>query len=190
MELNFGAIRVGRIVLYRITSQNTDYIRSRLRQQPDIEEVLAEFENEYLPQFDAQGRQTRFGFYSTLDGELAGLSLLVVDSWHHARGCTGADVIPHVRGRGVTPGSKPHLFYLAFEMLGLNRVETGYFVSNRSSKRSLEKTPGLRFEGVLRENGRNARGEFEDEYRYAILKSDWEALYDKSQVLLLPEDRP
>lgn len=58
MEQDFGAIQVGRIVLYRITGEDTDYIRSRLREQPDIDEVLAEFENEYLPTFDAQGRMT------------------------------------------------------------------------------------------------------------------------------------
>lgn len=50
MVQDFGAIQVGRIVLYRITGENTDYIRSRLREQPDIDEVLAEFENEYLPE--------------------------------------------------------------------------------------------------------------------------------------------
>lgn len=190
MELTFGAIAAGRIVLYRITEQNADFVRSWLHQQTEDAEILEEFEASYLPEYDPQGRQTDYGFYATLDGELAGLSLLQVDSWHDARGCTGADTLPHMRGRGVAPGSKPHLFYVGFALLGLNRIETGCFVSNTSSKRSLEKTPGLQLEGLLRGYGRNSRGQFEDEYRYSILRGEWEALYDKSQVTLLPQDRP
>jgi len=74
------------------------------------------------------------------------------------------------------------LLYLAFEILGLNRIETGCLVSNLASKRSIEKTAGFQLEGVLREYGLNYRGEFEDEYRYAILRRDWLKLYDKARV--------
>ncbi|MFD2721547.1 GNAT family N-acetyltransferase [Hymenobacter monticola] len=128
------------------------------------------------------GRRTNFGFYSFLNGELAGMSLLSVDSWDEKSGSTGADVFRHMRGRGVTPGSKPHLFYLAFEVLGLNRVATGHRVSNVASQRSIAKTPGFQFEGIMRESGVNDAGEFEDELLYAILRRDWLALYDKTQV--------
>jgi RimJ/RimL family protein N-acetyltransferase len=75
-----------------------------------------------------------------------------------------------MRGRGVAPASKPLLLRLGFGALGLNRIETGCFVSNLASRRSIEKTPGFRLEGTLRQYGRNARGEFEDELRYAILR--------------------
>ena len=66
--------------------------------------------------------------------------------------------------------------------LGLIWIETGCFVSNLASKRSIEKTAGFQLEGVLREHGLNQWGEFEDECRYAILRRDWLKLYDKSQV--------
>lgn len=79
----------------------------------------------------------------------------------------------------------PHLFYPAFELLGLNRVETGCLVSNTASKRSTEKTAGFQFEGVARESGLNGQGEFEDQYLYAILRRDWFRLYDASQVKVL-----
>lgn len=190
MELNFGAIRVGRVVAYLITNENADFMRSLLRAQPEIDEVLAEFEACYLPRFDTEGRQNRFGFLATLDGIPAGLSMLVVECWENARGYTGADAIPHMRGKGVTPGTKPHLYYLGFELLGLNRIYTGTTASNHSSRRSMEKTPGLVLEGVKREYSRNAQGAFEDEYLYAILKGDWLSLYDRGQVDLLPGDRP
>lgn len=156
----------------------------------EIEAVLHEFDTCYLPLYEADGRQNRFGFFAYLDGIPAGLSMLVVEDWEHARGYTGADCLPHMRGRGVTPGSKAHLFYLAFDLLGLNRVYTGTAASNTASRRSLEKTPGLMMEGILREYCRNDQGKFEDEYRYAIIKRDWLALYDRTQVELLPDDRP
>ena len=89
------------------------------------------------------------------DGELAGLSLLGIDDWKQSRGYTGADTLAHMRGKGVAPRSKPHLFYLAFEILGLNRLETGCFVSNLASKKSIEKTAGFQFEGIKRESGLN-----------------------------------
>ena len=113
------------------------------------------------------------------------MSLLEIFDWKALKGATGADTLLHMRGKGVAPRSKPHLFYLTFELLGLNRIETGCLVSNTASKISIEKTPGFRFEGISRESGINADGVFEDEYLYAILRKDWERLYDKSQIKVI-----
>ncbi|HWT02872.1 MAG TPA: GNAT family protein [Pyrinomonadaceae bacterium] len=178
----FKALRSGPIILYLIEETNLPEVRSMLQGFSDSGYMLGELDESYVPQFDEAGRRTKYGFYSTLDDELAGLSLLGVSSWKHGRGYTGADTLTHMRGRGVAPGSKPHLFYLAFEVLGLNRIETGCFASNVSSKRSIEKTVGFELEGVLREYGLNAAGRFEDEYRYSILKRDWLRLYDRAAV--------
>ena len=46
-------------------------------------------------------------------------------------------------------------------------------------------TAGFQLEGTLREYAKNLNGEFEDEYRYAILKTDWEKLYGKSEVQIM-----
>lgn len=148
---------------------------------PDSDYMLKELEKSYAPAFEG-GVRTKYGFYSILENQLAGLSLLGMSSWKDRRGYTGADTLLHMRGKGVAPRSKPHLFYLAFEVLELNRVETGCYVSNIASKRSIEKTAGFYLEGVLLEYGINPQGEFEDEYRYAILRRDWLKLYDKSRV--------
>jgi RimJ/RimL family protein N-acetyltransferase len=181
----FTALRCGGITLRLITEANRDEIRRQFEALPDASWILREFDRSYLPAFDSEGRRRKWGFAATLDGELAGLSLLGISSWEDARGYTGADTLAPMRGRGVAPGSKPHLFYLGFALLGLNRIETGCFASNRASRRSLEKTPGLVFEGVLREYGRNEAGEFEDERRYAILRRDWEELYRDTKVEVL-----
>lgn len=182
----FRALTSDDITLHLINEDNLTDIFALFQGFPDSREMLDELFRNYLPRYE-QGRRTNYGFYSLLNGELAGMTLLTVDSWEERTGSTGADVFRHMRGRGVTPRSKPHLFYLAFELLGLNRIATGCRVSNLSSKRSLEKTVGLQFEGVMRESGLNEQGEFEDELLYAILRRDWLQLYDKSLVQVIEE---
>ncbi|WP_303310060.1 GNAT family N-acetyltransferase [Hymenobacter sp. BT730] len=181
----FRALYSDSITLHLINEDNLTDIVMLFQGYADSRPMLEELFRNYLPRYE-NGRRTNFGFYSLLHGELAGMTLLSVDSYEERAGSTGADVFQHMRGRGVTPRSKPHLFYLAFEILGLHRVATGCRVSNFASKRSIEKTPGFQLEGVMRESGVNEQGEFEDEYLYAILRQDWERLYDKSQVQVLP----
>jgi ribosomal-protein-serine acetyltransferase len=170
------------ITLHLLNEDNLTDISTLFQGYPDSREMLDELFRNYLPRYE-QGRRTNFGFYSLLGTELAGMTLLTVDSWDEKTGSTGADVFRHMRGRGVTPRSKPHLFYLAFEVLGLNRVATGCRVSNTASRRSLEKTVGLQLEGIMRESGLNEQGEFEDEYLYAILRRDYHRLYDPALVV-------
>jgi RimJ/RimL family protein N-acetyltransferase len=169
------------ITLHLIDEENLSEVGERFRGFADSDRILKVLEQSYVPRY-REGVRTKYGFYSMLEGELAGLTLLGISSWRDRRGYTGADILEHMRGKGVAPRSKPHLFYLAFAVLGLNRVETGCLASNLASQRSIEKTAGFHFEGVLREFARNEGGEFEDEYRYAILRRDWLALYDRSQV--------
>lgn len=38
----------------------------------------------------------------------------------------------------------------------------------------------------MRESGVNEAGEFEDELLYAILRRDWQQLYDPTRVQVLP----
>jgi RimJ/RimL family protein N-acetyltransferase len=176
------ALRFDSIELVLINQENAIEVCSMFEGFPDSDYMLSEINESYLPEFDEAGRQTKYGFYSLLNGELAGLSLLGIDDWKLSKGYTGADTLAHMRGKGVAPRSKPHLFYLAFEILGLNRLETGCFVSNLASKKSIEKTAGFQFEGIRRESGLNEQGEFEDELFYGILRRDWLELYDKDSV--------
>jgi ribosomal-protein-serine acetyltransferase len=180
----FRALQSDGITLHLIDEDNLAEIATLFQGHPDSREMLDELFRSYLPTYH-QGRRTNFGFYSLLGNELAGMTLLTVDSWEERSGSTGADVFRHMRGRGVTPRSKPHLFYLAFELLGLNRVATGCRVLNTSSQRSIEKTAGFQFEGIMRESGMNDAGEFEDERLYAILRRDWEQLYDPAAVRVI-----
>lgn len=180
----FKALYSDSITLHLINQDNVDHVYSLLEGFTDAEELRLEIAENYLPEYE-NGKRIKYGFYAMQNNELVGLSLLGVDSFTERKGYTGADTLLHRRGEGVAPRSKPHLFYLAFEILGLNRVETGCLVSNIASKRSIEKTAGFQFEGVSRESGLNDRGELEDQYIYAILRRDWLKYYDKSQVTML-----
>ncbi|MES2734644.1 MAG: GNAT family protein [Bacteroidota bacterium] len=180
----FTALYSDSITLYLINEDNLAEVYAMFQGFPDSEELIQEIADHYRPEYE-QGERMKYGFYAKLDNQLAGLSLLGVDSFKERKGYTGADTLLHMRGKGVAPRSKPHLFYLAFEILGLNRVETGCLVSNIASKRSIEKTAGFQFEGVMRESGLNEQGEFENEYLYAILRRDWLKHYDKSLVKVI-----
>jgi ribosomal-protein-serine acetyltransferase len=185
-RLAFSTLRCGAVTLHRISAANLAEVREQFSGLADSAYMLAELEANYRPEYDDQHRQTVFGFYTRLEGVLAGASLLGISSWNEARGFTGADTLMHMRGRGVAPASKPALYYLGFALLGLNRIETGCFASNLASRRSMEKTPGLAYEGTLRQYARNASGVFEDEHRYAILRSDWIRVYAATRVEVLP----
>jgi RimJ/RimL family protein N-acetyltransferase len=179
------SLLAGDIELHRITLENLAAVRAMFENEPDAQDMMEEIESDYLPKYDDENRLTKYGFYVLKAGKIAGLSLLTVDSWEDARGSTGADFLGSMRGQGLAPGSKPHLFYLGFAVLGLNRIETGHFVSNRSSQRSIEKTPGFVFEGILREHGRNDDGEFEDVKYYGIIRRDWLELYKDLDIAVV-----
>ncbi len=178
----FKALRAGDLTLHLIEEGDVARIEQYLDGIDDSPYFLRELHKSYLPDYDNHGVRIRYGFYTTLADEPAGMSLLVVSSWEHRRGYTGADTFPHLRGKGIAPRSKPLLFYLAFELLGLNRVETGCLASNESSRRSIEKTLGFEYEGRLREYNRIDEDRYEDDLRWAILRRDWERLYDSSAV--------
>jgi ribosomal-protein-serine acetyltransferase len=181
----FNALYADSITLHLINDDNLADVCALFQGYPDSREMLQELLQNYLPQYE-KGQRTNYGFYVMLNDELAGMTLLSVDGNRDTKtGATGADMFAHMRGRGITPRTKPHLFYLAFALLGLNRVATGCLASNKASKRSIEKTAGFQLEGISRESGVNDAGEFEDEYLYAILRRDWLNLYDASAVQVI-----
>ncbi len=181
----FRALQSDDLTLHLIEETDIERLEELIDAIDERDYFLKELHKSYRPDFDNHGRRIRYGFYSEQESEVVGLSLLVVSSWEHRRGYTGADTFPHMRGQRIAPRSKPHLFYLAFELLHLNRVETGCLVSNESSRRSIEKTPGFVFEGTLREYSHVGEDQYEDELRWAILRRDWLKLYDPADVRVI-----
>ncbi|MBN1213412.1 MAG: GNAT family N-acetyltransferase [candidate division Zixibacteria bacterium] len=181
-SIDFKGLRSGDLTLYLIEKSDYAPLCELLRKYDEAAYFLEELEKSYLPAFNDSGWRTKYGFTVRLADDLAGLCLLGISSREHRRGYTGADILPHMRGRNIAPRSKPLLFYLAFEMLALNRVETGCLASNEASRRSIEKIKGIQYEGRLREYNRKLDGQYEDDLRYAILRRDWLELYDRSEI--------
>jgi ribosomal-protein-serine acetyltransferase len=176
------ALQAEHITLHRITEANQAEVLALFSGYPDSDEFIEEIEENYLPEYDENGRQIQYGFYATLNGELAGMSLLSVDSWEQGEGSTGADTLTHMRGRGVAPHSKPHLFYFAFQVLGLHMVITGTTLDNLASKRSLDKTAGLTYRGIERQ----VEDGIEDDYHmYQIDRETYLHLYDPAQITVI-----
>jgi ribosomal-protein-serine acetyltransferase len=179
----FSALRHRDITLHLITEENLPTLLEAVADSEEADDFQYELTHHYAPTYDKEGRRKAWGFYATMNDEVMGFSLLDVDDWENKIGSTGADTLPEHRGKGLAPGSKPHLYYLAFHLLGLNRIETGCLVSNTASRRSLEKTPGIVYEGTFREAEWNEDTEqFEDVVRYAILRRDWEHLYAIDEI--------
>jgi len=93
------------ITLFLINENNVDDVRSMFHGFSDSEEMLRELDEHYLPEYE-KGERVKFGFYTLLENELAGMS-----SFKEKKGYTGADTFRHMRGKGVAPRSKPHLFF-------------------------------------------------------------------------------
>lgn len=183
--LGFRALRVAGLTLRLIEPQMLPELLAAVAGDADAEDLEYELRNSYQPEFDAEGRRMKYGFAAERDGVVVGFSLLGVDDWDEALGYTGADTLAAFRGQGIAPACKPALFRVGFELLGLNRIETGCTLSNTSSRRSIEKTPGFVYEGIQRERERLPDGTFEDVHFYAILRRDWEALYDPAEVEII-----
>ena len=182
---SFQGFRYGELTMTLIDDSNLSMLNDYLHQIEESDYFINELHNSYMPKFDSEERRMKYGFYITLLDKPAGLSLLGISSYKHCRGYTGADTFPHMRGKSIAPLSKVPLFYLAFETLNLNRVETGCIISNKSSQKSIEKTKGFKFEGVLKEYSKKADGSFEDELRYNIIKKDWLKLYNNIDIEII-----
>jgi len=78
-------------------------------------------------------------------------------------------------GRGLATAALRLIIQFGFEELGLNRIAAGHLPGNLASGRVMQKA-NMRYEGTLR-GALMHRGEYKDELRYAILRSDYDVVY-------------
>lgn len=81
---------------------------------------------------------------------------------------------PAVQGRGLGTEFAAALRDLAFDGLGVRRVEASCFAANLASRRVMEKI-GLRLEGVFREESLHRSGRWLDGMSYALLARERDA---------------
>ncbi|GAB3551311.1 hypothetical protein [Spirosoma fluminis] len=73
----FKALYSDSITLHLINQDNVADVYALFQGYPDSDELLVEIAENYLPRY-VDGKRTNYGFYTTLNDELASLSLLIV----------------------------------------------------------------------------------------------------------------
>ncbi|MFD2768360.1 GNAT family N-acetyltransferase [Micromonospora eburnea] len=135
---------------------------------PSLTEVRA-----VLPAWrDAAGGEPRLAYHlaAVAGDRLVGLGTLTVTSAAHRRGEIGYVVHPEHWGQGLGTEVARLLLRLAFEQVGLHRVEASTRPDHTASWRVLEKV-GMRREGLSRDH-LFVRGSWWDSLRYAVLATD------------------
>jgi ribosomal-protein-alanine N-acetyltransferase len=115
---------------------------------------------------------TGFGFGIFVEGRFAGeVTLSSIQRGPFQQAFIGYWVDQALAGQGLIPEAVVLVLRLAFETLGLHRVEIAIVPRNHASRRVVEKL-GIRSEGVaigyLEIDGR-----WEDHVRYAITSEEW-----------------
>ncbi|SBT39859.1 GNAT family N-acetyltransferase [Micromonospora narathiwatensis] len=121
---------------------------------------------------DAAGGEPRLAYHlaAVARDRLVGLGTLTVTSPEHRRGEIGYVVHPGHWGQGLGTEVAGLLLRLAFEQVGLHRVEATTRPDHPASWRVLEKV-GMRREGLSRDH-LFVRGRWWDSVRYAVLATD------------------
>ena len=113
----------------------------------------------------------QFALESKETGDLVGDCALQVDGQEHYRAEIGYTLARDHQGQGFASEAVSRLLDYAFDVLGLHRVIAIADCRNKPSWALLERV-GLRREGHFLE-GVWFKGEWSDEYLYAVLKDEW-----------------
>ena len=89
---------------------------------------------------------------------------------------------PSAQGKGLGTEFAAALLRIAFDGLGVRRVEAACFAENLASRRVMEKI-GLRLEGVFREETLHRSGRWLDGMQYALLASEHVRRSDAARIL-------
>jgi RimJ/RimL family protein N-acetyltransferase len=106
-------------------------------------------------------------------GRVIGEVTLKWTSREHMQGEVGFVVNPEFQGRGVAAEAAREMLWLGFDGLGLHRIIGRCDARNEASARLMQRL-GMRREAHLVEN-EMFKGEWSDEYVYAMLGSEWRA---------------
>jgi len=93
----------------------------------------------------------------------------------HKLGSIGWSLSPAYRGQGIATEAARALLWFLFDHLGVHRVHARTGSANTSSWRLMERI-GMRREAHFRESHTNLVGQWDDEFVYAILKTEWDSL--------------
>jgi RimJ/RimL family protein N-acetyltransferase len=118
----------------------------------------------------------QFGVETVEHGRLIGTGQLAFINWRCRSACLGIEIGDRAAwGKGYGPEAIRLLLQLAFDGLGLNRVEIGTYEFNPRALRCFEKAGFVR-EGALRQNVYR-EGRFYDEVIMSMLAAEYTARY-------------
>jgi len=102
-----------------------------------------------------------------------GYGITVINETHKL-GQIGWSLSPDFRGRGFATEAAQAVLGFQFDHLGVNRVSARTGIANRRSWRLMERL-GMRREAHFRRSHTNLAGEWDDEFIFAVLKSEWDS---------------
>ena len=102
-----------------------------------------------------------------------GFGITVINPTHKL-GCIGWSISPAYRGQGYATEAARAVLGFQFDHLGIHRVHARTGKANERSWKLMERL-GMRREAHFRLGHTNLAGEWDDEFIYAILKSEWDA---------------
>jgi len=108
-----------------------------------------------------------------------GYGITVIDETHKL-GSIGWSTSPAHRGKGFATEAARAVLGFLFEHLCIHRVSARTGIANRPSWSLMERLGMLR-EAHFRLSHTNLAGEWDDEYIYAILRSEWQTMARRSQ---------
>jgi RimJ/RimL family protein N-acetyltransferase len=145
------------------------YTLSEPRDRAGAEESVRQMTTETVLAGDGDSLAFAVVFGGTVIGQVD----LVVLSVEHRQGEVGYIFHPDYHGRGLATEATGELLRLGFEELGLHRIVAVCNARNAASARLMERL-GMRREAHFL-GSRKVKGEFRDEYVYAILRDEWAA---------------
>jgi RimJ/RimL family protein N-acetyltransferase len=101
-----------------------------------------------------------------------GYGTIVIDEAHKL-GSIGWSLSPAYRGAGLATEAARAVLGFLFDHLGVHRVQARTGLANAPSWRLMERL-GMRREAHFCESHTNLSGEWDDEFIYAVLKSEWQ----------------
>ena len=176
MELN-----TNRLIIQEVTWDDLDDIFI-LESSPEIDEFntlgIPDNKNvtrEHLrPFIGDQKAEVRKKYCWTIrlqtTGEFIGLAGMTVTADRFKMGEIWYNLMPSHWGNGYATEVAKRLIRFGFEILNLHRIEAGVATENKRSIKVLEKA-GMTIEGIRRKI-LPIRGDWVDNYHYAILESD------------------
>jgi [ribosomal protein S5]-alanine N-acetyltransferase len=117
-------------------------------------------------------KEYHFAVIEKTSGNLMGACEISVDGHEDKNGMLGYCYSREIWGRGIGTDVAEALIRFGFRTLGLYRIWAECDAENYGSQKVLEKS-GMRREGCFRRKS-FIKGEWRDDYHYAILREEWE----------------